>query len=147
MVGDICAWCGIAPADFCSVICDICAKKIDAILKRELDDMRPLYESMGDVGVNVRRLKTKIGMDGKIYATDEYAEYLKSDAWKKKREQVIDERGEVCEICSKDVGVFHIHHKSYRHFKQERMYELAVLCSGCHASVHGIDWETVNAVS
>lgn len=73
-----------------------------------------------------------------------YLRYLESDAWKAKRAKKIHAgvhnrthawcRGCKCMVPKKWI---HIHHLTYRNLYAEPLEDLAVLCAGCHAYLHG----------
>lgn len=65
----------------------------------------------------------------------EYVEYIKSPAWKKKRQELFDLRGECCEQCGFEYYL-HVHHLTYENFGNEKMEDLKILCYHCHMSKH-----------
>lgn len=68
---------------------------------------------------------------------DKYNEYLRSDKWALKRQQKAQEQNFRCEICDKFlVKGFHIHHKTYKNFGNEKLSDLQFLCEECHINVH-----------
>ena len=65
---------------------------------------------------------------------EDYAKYINSSKWKKKRKRKLKQVGYKCERCgytrySRRLEVHHLHYDS---FKNERMSDLEVLCSDCH---------------
>lgn len=67
----------------------------------------------------------------------EYKAYLNSDEWKARRIAKAKQQNYTCERCGKIVPVgFHIHHKTYEHFKNEPLSDLMFLCEDCHKEVH-----------
>lgn len=65
----------------------------------------------------------------------EYNDYLKSDIWREKRNAVLLRDDFKCQKCfAKDD--LHVHHKTYKNFKNELLSELITLCSICHKKVH-----------
>lgn len=66
----------------------------------------------------------------------DYQDHINSPKWKGIREAKIKSVGEKCERCgiSKWSAKLNVHHLTYKHFKNERMSELEVLCPACHAS-------------
>jgi Zn finger protein HypA/HybF involved in hydrogenase expression len=74
------------------------------------------------------------GEEKKLTFEQEYIEYIASTAWKRIRAEKIKQAGGNCEKCgiSKWSVVLGVHHKTYKHFKHERMDELEVLCPKCH---------------
>lgn len=71
---------------------------------------------------------------------EEYGNYLKSDAWKQKAEErlrIDSYRCRGCGTCGTTVNPLEVHHMSYVHIGNERVYEeLITLCHGCHKLVH-----------
>jgi len=65
----------------------------------------------------------------------EYDEYLASDAWKRRRQKVIERANGMCEGCLTEPAR-DVHHRTYKHFKQEFAFELLALCRQCHTRVH-----------
>lgn len=66
--------------------------------------------------------------------TKSYTEYLRSDAWKTKRELVLVRCGGVCEGCGLKQAV-EVHHTSYQHLFNEFLFELLGLCHPCHERI------------
>jgi hypothetical protein len=62
--------------------------------------------------------------------------YLASPQWRMIRKRVLDRCHYVCEGCGMHSAV-EAHHLTYRHWRQEFLFELVGLCAGCHARVHG----------
>jgi len=62
--------------------------------------------------------------------------YLASPEWRLKRKQVLDRCHYVCEGCGMQVAC-EVHHRTYRYWRDEPLYDLVGLCAGCHARVHG----------
>jgi len=67
-----------------------------------------------------------------------YREYLKSDHWKKLRNQAIARDGGKCVTCG-DTTWLQVHHKIYRGFYQNSLLrDLETLCRKCHRIQHGL---------
>lgn len=66
-----------------------------------------------------------------------YYQYLKSKSWTYKKMQLFEERGKFCEVCKSEKNI-QVHHKNYERLFQERLEDLAVLCSKCHMREHDI---------
>lgn len=64
-----------------------------------------------------------------------YNRYLATDAWRRKREQVIERCGDLCEGC-RSAPVGHVHHLTYEHVGRELLFELVGLCVPCHDVAH-----------
>lgn len=67
--------------------------------------------------------------------TQFYKAYLKSDKWKKKREQVFSHYGKRCYACRKPARILHVHHLTYERLGRELMSDLLPLCVPCHKEV------------
>jgi 5-methylcytosine-specific restriction endonuclease McrA len=67
--------------------------------------------------------------------TNFYRSYLKSDAWKKKRQQVFAYYGKRCYACRKAPKVLHVHHLTYARLGRESVKDLIPLCVPCHREV------------
>jgi hypothetical protein len=64
-----------------------------------------------------------------------YESYMKSPAWKKKREQALKYHGKFCHLCKTPFSL-HVHHLHYDTLYKEKMEDLMVLCKACHEGVH-----------
>ena len=77
-------------------------------------------------------IKTKFSRDA-FFA--DYDEYLKSDAWAKRRALVLTRAGGVCEGCG-ERSATEVHHLTYEHVSKEFLFELVALCEPCHDRLH-----------
>lgn len=67
-----------------------------------------------------------------------YAEKLKHPKWQKKRLQVLNKYGFMCNMCWDDETELHVHHKSYLPNTDPWDYPITnfqVLCKNCHCIV------------
>lgn len=64
-----------------------------------------------------------------------YGEYLRTDAWKKKRAAVLRRCGGVCEGCG-EAKADSVHHLTYEHVGNELLFELVGVCRECHERAH-----------
>jgi hypothetical protein len=64
----------------------------------------------------------------------EYEQYLKSKAWKLKREEALKRAGYHCQGCGKPFlpSKLDAHHLTYERLGHERPSDLRVLCATCH---------------
>ena len=83
----------------------------------------------------------------------QYTNYLHSEEWQLKREEVFSLRGRKCERCNKDLTnkIADVHHKTYDRLFNELMEDLEVLCRPCHQEEHkdkrnGLDAKKVSPV-
>lgn len=77
----------------------------------------------------------------------QYRNYLKSDAWKRKRQEALSHYGNECQVGRRArnegfypncKGALHVHHKHYRNLGNERMEDLTVLCRKHHKRKHTV---------
>lgn len=64
-----------------------------------------------------------------------YSQYLKSRAWKNKRQRVIARAKGICEECRVN-KIAQVHHLTYKHIGDEQLNELMGLCKECHEAKH-----------
>lgn len=67
-----------------------------------------------------------------------YPEYLESPEWKSTRMKKLQQTGFVCQQCGATERL-EVHHMTYERRGHELMSDLAVVCHGCHAKLHGKD--------
>ena len=67
---------------------------------------------------------------------EEYAEYLKSDHWKKVREAAIDRAVNRCQLCGESCDKFDVHHNTYDNLSNEEDRDVIALCRDCHSLYH-----------
>lgn len=64
-----------------------------------------------------------------------YQDYLKTDHWKRVRQEAVERAGNRCQLCNKP-GTLHVHHRTYENIGDERPNDLIALCGYCHAKFH-----------
>lgn len=64
----------------------------------------------------------------------EHNEYLKTDEWKKRRLLVLKRDNFLCQSCLEKPAK-EVHHKSYRYWKNEPLFELVSVCIECHEAI------------
>lgn len=64
-----------------------------------------------------------------------YRAYLKTDAWAKKRDFVLERARGVCEGCG-TARATTVHHLTYEHAGDEFLWELRAVCEACHDKAH-----------
>jgi len=67
---------------------------------------------------------------------ERYNEYLQSREWRERRAGALKRAGAKCQLCPA-TSRLQVHHTRYRNVGEERIYELRVLCGGCHKKLHG----------
>ena len=73
---------------------------------------------------------------GRKRRTDYYREYLKSDAWQRKRYVVLKRDNWRCVYC--DAPATQVHHKKYAKYNigKEPIDWLVSVCKNCHEQIH-----------
>jgi len=66
--------------------------------------------------------------------------YLKSNEWKEKRKKVLFRDKFTCQACLINEAN-EVHHLTYKHYKQEPLFELISMCSKCHINLTKQDRE------
>jgi len=82
--------------------------------------------------------KPILGQAQRAEARVNYHEYIRSNAWRRKREQFRKSKlfkGH-CFICGH--SQVEVHHKSYKRLGNERLTDLVALCPSCHTAVHAM---------
>ena len=81
------------------------------------------------VGSNIRE-------SNRIARRDYYREYLKSDAWRRKRYVVLKRDNWTCQECG--AKATEVHHMKYAKYQigKEPIHWLISLCSPCHRNKH-----------
>lgn len=77
-----------------------------------------------------------------------YKEQLAHPKWQRKRLEVFDVWGFVCDMCGDEESQLHIHHKHYIKGRMAWEYDndlLVPVCKNCHEQIHlaekGIEYE------
>lgn len=65
-----------------------------------------------------------------------YAEYLRTDQWRKRRAKTIEHYQGKCYCCGLDGH--EVHHRTYKRMGKEIPSDLVLLCQPCHAAVHDL---------
>ena len=63
--------------------------------------------------------------------SDFYLTYIESEAWRKRKREVIAARGRACERCGERKGL-QLHHLTYERLGAEWDEDLVLLCERCH---------------
>ena len=75
-----------------------------------------------------------------------YAEYLRGDTWRRKRNLVLRRANGICEGCG-TASALQVHHTSYPQgcwpgsnewIAQEKLFDLRAICRSCHEDIHHI---------
>lgn len=68
----------------------------------------------------------------------DYDTYLKSPEWQRKRVKVLERDSYLCQACLSRKAT-DAHHLTYKHFKNEPLFELISVCRPCHEKIHNIE--------
>jgi hypothetical protein len=67
-----------------------------------------------------------------------YEKYLKSKAWRDKRDQVLERDDLLCQVCCIN-NAEHVHHLTYNNVYNEPLEDLISVCIQCHRRLHSKD--------
>jgi 5-methylcytosine-specific restriction endonuclease McrA len=65
----------------------------------------------------------------------QYAAYLRSPAWQRRRSLVLNRAKGICEGCMENKAT-EVHHRTYDQIGNELLYDLVALCRSCHLKAH-----------
>ena len=124
-----------------STRCEECFKylKINGPLSKKDKDNAVYYSGSREKFLENRNILynhyyKKYKYDYEEYRKENYNNYINSDRWKEKRNEIMDAYNGICQICA-DRAV-HVHHLSYKNFTCESFDELLPLCLECHQQMH-----------
>ncbi|ARV16876.1 hypothetical protein BTO07_09540 [Polaribacter sp. SA4-12] len=64
-----------------------------------------------------------------------YNEYLLSEKWKTKRNEVLKRDNSLCRVC-KEKKAEDVHHLTYENLFNEKLEDLISVCRKCHLEIH-----------
>lgn len=120
-------------------------KRVDADKEASFGAFRDLVERMHGtdsdknalVAVMERMLKSPMSIPGNaLMLALPYSDYLKTEHWKKKREEVLREYGYRCSFCNANDTELHCHHRTYKNVGYEQKGDVICLCKKCHKVFH-----------
>lgn len=74
---------------------------------------------------------------------EEHNIYLQTEDWRKRRALVLKRDNYLCQSCL-DKKATEVHHKSYRYWKNEPLFELVSVCNECHEQITNMNRDVVN---
>ena len=74
---------------------------------------------------------------------EEHSKYLKTKEWKMRRGLVLIRDNYLCQSCL-DKKATQVHHKSYRYWKNEPLFELVSVCEDCHNTITEMNRDVIN---
>lgn len=69
---------------------------------------------------------------------DDYREYLRSEDWRERRKELMEEAGWTCSECGDEAK--QLHHLNYDNLGDEELdIDVVALCTQCHKDIHNKD--------
>lgn len=128
--------------------CQDCGRQIRAVKKdspevRRLADVQPFDESLQQAFRDRQRRLFEARQEERINDQAQkktewwvqYTAYLKTTAWRLKRQAVLTRANNWCEGCAARPAT-EVHHKTYDHMGNELLFELVAVCNACHHILH-----------
>jgi hypothetical protein len=129
--------------------CDQCGRLTGSAISAKGYDLS--YLQWHDESINERNRRKyddaqNVANDFRLWAKDEqsrrwfndHSEYLNSEQWKKKRALVLNRDNYTCQSCLTSKAT-EVHHLTYKHWKNEPLFELVSVCRNCHETITKID--------
>ena len=82
-----------------------------------------------------KKRKAKLELPSDTGRSDGYEFYLRSPAWKRRKDEYYSTHAKRCSACGSKKHI-HLHHLTYARLGAERDSDLTPLCYGCHEKVH-----------
>ncbi|WP_229969376.1 HNH endonuclease [Pontibacter harenae] len=102
------------------------------------------YESLSEIYKRYDEKRKKFQKEQSLDKfLEEHTEYLLTDEWKKRRELVLKRDNFVCQSCLEKKAT-QVHHKSYRYWKNEPLFELVSVCHSCHEAITEMNREAID---
>jgi chlorite dismutase len=67
-----------------------------------------------------------------------YQVYLRSNAWRHKRQRIIKRANGRCETCRNTTNRLEVHHYDYSNLGNEPECDLFAVCNYCHKRIHNV---------
>lgn len=65
----------------------------------------------------------------------QHDEYCQTEKWRSLRKRVMERSKGLCEGCRERPATI-VHHLTYKHWRNELLFELVAVCEGCHEKAH-----------
>lgn len=130
--------------------CLVCGQKVgEAIPYREIEnieDVLPYDEQLysyykGQIMERANEIAQERHAQWQARRTPwdrDYQRYLESDAWKDKRQRVLQRDNYTCKACEKRPAT-QAHHLTYKHVFNEPLFDLVSVCDVCHDQLTEMD--------
>jgi 5-methylcytosine-specific restriction endonuclease McrA len=125
--------------------CDVCGEKGQAIKHATLTDDEKAAAVPYDPDLEPRVWVSKLEAwqlehearqrTGTPWSNWYYYGYLQSATWKKRKDAAMKREHYLCGACGCERAT-HVHHLTYEHVGQERLWELIAVCAECHDDIH-----------
>lgn len=93
------------------------------------------YEKFQKRNIKIKELHS-------LWQVDEHKrkhqEYLNTQVWKEKRNEILERDGYLCQACLKN-RASEVHHLTYDHFGDEPFFDLISVCRQCHEKISTMD--------
>lgn len=83
----------------------------------------------------IRTTRQSAPRDSSSVRTEQYATYLQSAGWRRRRDEALKAAGWTCQRCGARKGL-QVHHLTYERIGAELPEDLQVLCRSCHEGEH-----------
>lgn len=110
-------------------------KMAELIYKRQCERLSQLRAEAFPIGNILQQNELPKPIREYVPQVLSYAEYLRSPAWKSKRDEAIEHADRRCQLCNSDERL-NVHHRTYERLGSELPTDLIVLCKDCHAKFH-----------
>ena len=105
----------------CHLLCDTCSREQRYRYEQQVRAERLTHQARK---VQLRRMPL--------------TEYLTTKEWRARRNRVLIQAGNRCQVCGKANLQLEVHHNSYERYGEELLEDLVALCRGCHQHHHGV---------
>jgi len=128
--------------------CQDCGRQLRSVKKdapevRRLADVQPFDDTLQQSWNERRRQYYAARRETSIHEQETkqtewwttYNSYLKTTAWRLKRQAVLTRANNWCEGCAARQAT-QVHHLTYEHVGDELLFELVAVCETCHRRIH-----------
>ncbi len=84
---------------------------------------------------DLMRLRVHLSELRQQHPPPDYNRYMRSKAWREKREQILSFYGHRCWVCN-STEKLQVHHLHYQSVGAEHMNDVLVCCKRCHFKLH-----------
>jgi len=110
--------------------------KNDAIDQIRINEWTEFTNSCRAIFTAKEKLRPEVKGAGRNYK--EYEDYIRSKEWTTRRKKVLERDNNICQSCLNNKAT-EVHHITYKHFKDEPLFELVSVCKPCHQDITMMD--------